>query len=310
MTAPTDFARRRAQYLVAAGNYLAALDPLRDVLTADPNDSEAHHMLSQSLRSLGRLTGASYEASQAIAIAPYVATYHVEFALTLMLQQKPKAALAEIDEALALDPDYGSAYLVKARLLRVAGKKVQAAASLDKALELLPNSPQVLAEAGYAALESGRIAEVEASARAVLSIDPGSCDGLVLMGHARLAAGATDEALDLALSALAQDPGDQDALSLLAATKIKANLLGGLWWKWNRLLVKLGASRAIFLIVGIWVVYRWLTLASENLGLPDATRTVLTLLYLGFALYTISADVIVQRMISKETERVRLRAGF
>ena len=310
MNWPSEAARRRAQYLLAASNYAAALEPLRDVLTADPNDSEAHWMLAQCLRSTGRLVGAHYEASQAIAIAPHVPTFHVELALVFLLQQKPKLALAEIDEALALDPEHGSAHLVKARLLRNLGRKAEAAASLDQALAILPDNPQVLAEMGYAALEAGRIADVEAAARAVLSIDPSACDGLVLMGHARLATGATDEALDLALAALAQEPSDQDALSLLAAAKIKANLLGGLWWKWNRLLVRLGPSRAIFLIVGIWVVYRWLMLASEGLGLPDGVSTILTITYLGFALYTISADVIVQRMIAKETERVRLKPGF
>ena len=101
------------------------------------------------------------------------------------------------------------------------------------------------------------------------NINPDNADGLILLGRLSLARHNTDEALRLALGALA--PTDVDALSL-PATKMKKSWSAGLWWRWNQLLIRLGESRAIFLVVGIWVIYRWSVLASRDAGLPEAIR--------------------------------------
>ena len=154
------------------------------------------------------------------------------------------------------------------------------------------------------------MAGVEAAGRAVLSINPDNADGLILMGRLALARNDHDEALRLALCALSQAPTDLEALSLLAATKMKKSLLGGLWWRWNQLLIRLGEARAIFLVVGIWVIYRWAMLASRDAGLPEGTGMILTILYLGFVVYTISANVIVTRMVQKEIRRVPARSAL
>ena len=122
--------------------------------------------------------------------------------------------------------------------------------------------------------------------------------------------GDSEEALRLALSALANAPTDLDALQLLASVKMRKNPIGGLWWRWNRLLVKLGETRPIFFVVGLWVVYRWSVLASGDLGLRRRGRDYLSVLYLAFVLYTLSAGPIVSRMVAKEVARVRLNPSF
>jgi hypothetical protein len=91
---------------------------------------------------------------------------------------------------------------------------------------------------------------------------------------------------------------------------MRKNPIGGLWWRWNRLLVKLGETRAIYFVVGIWVVFRWASLASRDLGFPDITEMILTILYLVFVFYTLSASMIVSRMVRKEIEKVRLNPSF
>ena len=91
---------------------------------------------------------------------------------------------------------------------------------------------------------------------------------------------------------------------------MKKSWLGGLWWRWNRLLIRLGQTRAIFLVVGIWVLYRWAVLGSRDAGLPEITELLLTAAYLAFVIYTISADVVVRRMVQKEIDSVRLRPSF
>jgi hypothetical protein len=91
---------------------------------------------------------------------------------------------------------------------------------------------------------------------------------------------------------------------------MRKSLAGGLFWRWNRLLVKLGEAKAIFFVVGIFVLYRWALLASEDFGLPAVVETVLMAVYLGFVVYTLSAGAIVRSMIAKEVAKVRLNPGF
>ena len=307
---PFDLAMRRAEALLRAGNSAGAIEPLRDALTAAPQEPYPHLLLARALRAQNRLAGARYEAGRAVELAPLWASAHVELAQALMVQQHAKAALASADKAVELDPGDAYAHLVRARLLRIARRRAEARASLQTALQLEPDSPDILAEQGYAALEQGDVEAVETAGREILTLNPQHADGLILTGQGRLARGDTEEALRLALAALSRAPTDLDALFLLAAVKMRRNPIGGLWWRWNRLLVKLGEARAIFLVVGIWLVYRWLVLASEDFGLPPDTGSVLTILYLGFVLYTLSASVIVGRMIAREVERVRLDPSF
>ncbi|MGF7151001.1 tetratricopeptide (TPR) repeat protein [Sphingomonas zeicaulis] len=307
---PYQMAMDRAEMLMRAGNSHAAIEPLRDALTIAPDQAYPHLLLARALRIGNRLAGARYEAERAIEHAPTWNATHLELAHVLLLEQRNKAALAATDHAIDLDPQEAYGHLVRAKLLRIAGRRAEAATSLDQALTLAPNSPDILAEMGYAALEQGRIEIVEDAARRILSLTPHHSEGLVLIGHVQLARGDTAEALRLALAALSQAPNDLDALSLLASTKMKGNPVGGLWWRWNRFLVKLGQARAIFLVVGLWVVFRWAVLAANDFGLPPETETVLTVLYLGFVIYMISASVIVSRMIQKEVQRVRLKPDF
>lgn len=308
--APYYLAIRRAEALLAAGNGAGAIEPLRDALTAAPDEAYPHLLLSRALRGQRRLEGARYEAERAVALQPLWSAAHLELAVTLAAQQHRRAALAAVDYAIELDPEDAHAHLFRANMLRQTGRRADAQDSLAQALALEPANPDVLAERGYAALERDATGEVEAAAREILSLNPDHSDGLVLAGHARLAGGDGDEALRLALAALANAPNDLDALSLFAAVKMKRSFLGGLWWRWNRLLIKLGQARAIFFVVGLWVLYRMLALAMGDLGAPPDAQTILTGVYFAFVLYTLSADVVVTRMIAKEVEKVRLRPSF
>ncbi len=304
------FAMSRAEALLRAGNHSAAIEPLRDVLSADPEHAYAHLLLSRALMGEKRIEAARYEADRAAEIDPQWAAAHIQRAQLLLLKQGRKEALGAVEQAIALAPQSSDAHLLKARILRMMDKRSQAAASLDHALQLDPVSTYALAEKGYGALADGDNGGVEMAGRAILDLDPTHVDGIVLIGHAQLARGDHAEALRLALAALSADPVDPEALHLLASVKVKTNPLGGLWWRWNRLLVRLGIARAIFLIVGIWVSYRLIDLVTQDMGADEIVGMVLTGVYLAFVIYTLSADTIVRRMVDKELAKVRLRPDF
>jgi tetratricopeptide (TPR) repeat protein len=247
---------------------------------------------------------------KAIELNPLYEGYHIELAKGLILQQHHKAALAEIEIAVELNPANGFAHLAKAILMRISGKREAAQTSLATALELAPGERDMMIEQGYSALERGQMNLVEISAREILTFHPDDTDGLVLMGEVCLARHEIEEAKSLALSALSNSSSDLNALGLLAACKMKRNFIGGLWWRWNRMLIRLGQARAIYVVVGIWVVYRWLVLASQDVGMNASVETALTCVYIIFVLFTISADTIVGQMIKKEVEKVRLKTSF
>jgi Flp pilus assembly protein TadD len=305
---PYQRALAHAEVLLRSGNSAGAIDPLRDALTAAPEEAYPHLLLARALREQHRLVGARHEAERAIELAPTWALPRVELAQTLVLQQHSKAALAAAEQAIELEPEDADAHLVRAMILRNRGRRGDAQASLATALKLDPSSPAAMAERGFAALERGEIDVVEASGRE--AFEAGRSDGLVLLGHAMLARGDSAEALRLALDALARSPNNLEALHLLASAKMKRNPIGGLWWRWNRLLVKLGQARAIFFVVGVWVAYRWAVVASIDWSLDELMPTALSLVYLMFVIYTLSADAIVRRMIANETRRVRIRPEF
>lgn len=307
---PFETAMRHAEALLNAGNSLSAIDYLRDALTEAPDLAYPHLLLGIALRDQNRLVGARHEVQLALEIEPQMAEAHRHLALILLLQQHRKQALAAARHAVELEPDTPESHLVLARILRINGSRARAEDSLKLALERDPSLPGSIAERGYAALDSGDIDMVEQTGRNLLEIAPGNSDGPILIGHARLAQGDHEEALKLALSALAQSPNDADALHLLVATKMKMNPIGGLWWRWNRFLVRLGPARAIYFVVGLWVTYRLAMVASTDFALPEMFSLALTAFYLGFVLYTLSAQAIVQNMVRKEIERVRFDPQF
>ncbi|MFC4254724.1 tetratricopeptide repeat protein [Altererythrobacter xixiisoli] len=307
---PYDMAMRRAEALLDIGNSAAAIDALRDALTAEPDDPYPHLLLARALRQQGRIEGALYEADQAIALSPMWSAAHLERSQTLMLKQRQRQALQSADHAIELAPDSAAAHLVRAGILRVTGRRRESQDSLRIAQQLAPTSPEVIAEFGYSALEDGRTADVAAAGREILSLNPNHDAGLVLTGHAQLMSGNTDEAVQLALAALAQAPTDINALSLLASAKMKGNLIGGLWWRWNSLMIRLGQTRAIFVAVAVWVIHRWAILGSQDLGMPDEVGSIIAILYLAFVICILSAGTIVNRMVAKEMAQVRLKPRF
>lgn len=307
---PYESALRQAEALLDAGNSASAIEYLRDALSVRPNDAYPHLLLASALRQQRRLIGALHEAERALQIEPVWSEVYVELAQILVLQQDRKRALAMAQKAVDLAPGSAMAHLVLARIERHCSLRQRAKTSLQKARDLDAGLAPAIAEQGYAALEIADFETVDQAGREVLSLCTSHTDGLVLLGHSQLAFANKEEALRLALSALSTAPNDIEALHLLASVKMKMNPIGGLWWRWNRLLVKLGPTRAIYFVVGLWVAYRIASLVMVDLGWPSEASSMLTILYLIFVIYTLSADAIVRRLVDKEIETARINPDY
>jgi len=101
----------RAILLYQQNRHEQAEQELRQALAADPQDAQAHSLLSLCLCERKQFQEATVEARQAIALAPDFAFSHYAHARVLSERNHEQEALAAIREAIRLDPrdaDYGA----------------------------------------------------------------------------------------------------------------------------------------------------------------------------------------------------------
>ena len=100
-----DVLLQRAQLLMSQSRPDQAAEQLKQILASDPNDADAHAMLSLCLsHDEDSWHDATREAEQAIHLAPDFATSHYAMAVVLANRNRFPEASKAIEEALRLDP--------------------------------------------------------------------------------------------------------------------------------------------------------------------------------------------------------------
>lgn len=154
------------------GRTSEARSQLEHVLTRQPRNAEAMHLLGLIAHHENDRAGALAWLEKAAATGPGVASFH---------------------------GDLGEVY-------RALGRHEDAIASCRRALDLNPNYPQALNSLGIALYQSGRIAEAEARLRDALGLDPGFVDAHLNLGRLMEAEGRLDAAADAYRRALGCTP--------------------------------------------------------------------------------------------------------
>src|SRR5262245_66285549 len=106
------FARRQ----MGIGNYVGAIEQLRQALAADPADADAHALLALCLHATKRLYAAEYEAQQALAAAPELPAAHLAAVGIQLTRRRFDAAEPHLKEALALHATDATIYRLLARV--------------------------------------------------------------------------------------------------------------------------------------------------------------------------------------------------
>ncbi len=227
-----------------------ALTAARELVSARPDDAQAHRLLATALRLLGDRDAALSSLDRAIALAPEEAQQHLERAGLLLGARRLDEAQAALAQASGLDPNQFAAYVIQAQLAlgrndleaaerhnrlaaRIAPAHSQVAAIdgmlalrrgdaagalsiLSQAAQASPEDVQVRYALGFAYLQQGHLAFAEQAFRGVLEKTPEATGlrGLVatLVGRQGDPARAADE-----LAAQLQNPAsDTGALRLIA----------------------------------------------------------------------------------------------
>ena len=295
--------------LMRGGHTDQAIDVLTRVLGETPELSAAHAYLAVCLVSRHRLHAAKLEAEQAVMLDPDSELAHMAMASVSIAQRRFREAEAHLDVARALSPDDADILAMSAGLNQAWGRPERALEEIARAHAMTPDDPAILAQYGHIEFERGRREPARALAERALEIDPGHVDALTLLGHCDLAAGRVNDARTHAVWALQNDPGDAGALTLLAAVKARQSWLLGLWWRFQTWISAGSNRRAIALLVGVYLLYRAAGIALTDHGLKDGA-SMLSVVWLGFCVYTWFAPSIFQKSVRREMETVRLRPDY
>jgi Flp pilus assembly protein TadD len=298
-----------ATRLMRGGHTDQAIDVLTRVLGEAPDSSDAHAYLAVCLVSRHRLHAAQIEAAQALALDPDAEIAHMAMAAVSIAQRRFRDAEAHLDAARALSPDDADILAMSASLQQAWGHPERARDEIVRAHAMAPDDPSILAQYGNIEFQRGQREPARALAERALEIDPEHVDALTLLGHCDLAAGRVEDARRHAVWALQNAPGDEGALTLLAAVKARQSWLLGLWWRFQTWISAGSSRRAIALLVGLYLLYRAAGIALTDQGFEDGA-SILSVVWLGFCVYTWFAPSLFEKSVRREMETVRLRPDY
>jgi len=304
-----EYLYRMAERYYAHGQIDEAIDALLRLLGDDADQADAHAFLALCLVKRKRLHAAHLEAGRALELEPESPFAHLAAAVVDIARRNLRSAQSHLQAARELNPDSAQIADAFARLYLAWGRDAQALEEARRACELDPDDPDYPALLATLELRRGDRARAEALAREVLHANPEHVEALCVLGHCELARGRTDSARDHAAWALQIDPSDSDALTLMAAVKARRSWLLGLWWRFQSFVSAGSRTRAVMLLLGIFLIYRVALIALPQQGYPQWTGPI-SYAWLLFCAYTWIAPGLFWRSLKKELEQVRLRPGF
>ncbi len=299
----------RAEQQLRLGHTDGAIEGLRQLLSLDPDLGRAHALLGICLLTKRRLEAAHHEIGLALTLDPEDALTRYAAAEVLMAQRRFREAEGHVQALLAIDATVPAYHRTQARLYDLTERQDARLAALDKALEMDPEDPETLSDLAECWLERNDLERAEALSDEALRLAPESPDAHTAKGRLCLRRDRVEEAREHALQALRADPGDLGALQLIAAVKARKSPLLGLWWRYNSWMTTLGATRSILVLLGAFLVYRILTIATQDAGQSGLALCV-QIAWLGIVAYTFVGPGLFRRALNKEIAEVSLKRDF
>jgi protein O-GlcNAc transferase len=130
------------------GRISEAEELYRKIISADPKNFDALHMLGIVCSGNGKNQDADKFFRAAVAIDPGFPPCHVNYGFYLLKQKRLDEAVASFDQALALFPNFAEAWLGRGNALRELRRVNDAFAAYGKAIALRPNLAEAHAGSG------------------------------------------------------------------------------------------------------------------------------------------------------------------
>lgn len=154
------------------GNTSAADAVYREVLSRDPGNAGAQHLLGVLAVQAGRFEEAVELISAAIAGQPGAAEMHVNRGMALVGLKDFTGALGDYDRALALRPDLPQGHQQRGDALQALGRFEEAVAAYDTAVRLNPAAPVAWFNRGGGLRQLRRIADAVESYDRAIALKP------------------------------------------------------------------------------------------------------------------------------------------
>jgi len=200
-----------------AGNLAEATAMYHQVLSAEPDNPFALHLLGVAAHQGGDQDTAFELIAKAVAIKPDFLEAFSNLELVLQELGRFDEATEAYAKALAINPDYADAHFNLGIALQSLGRPADAAGSFRTSLTLAPDQPDALCKLGAALQEQGLLDDAQDAYNKALAINPGSIESLGNLGIIYQQHEQFEDAIASYDKALALDPDYVEALSNRAA---------------------------------------------------------------------------------------------
>lgn len=178
-----------------AGRLAEAENLYWEVMTEDPDDADAQHLMGVLAHQVGRDDLAVGYMEGALALKPERPDYHNNLAEAYRVQGQYAEAAEHFQQALALEPDYADAHNNYGLLLQAQGRQEEAVGHYQRALDLVPDFPEALNNLGNVYKERRQLDQAEARYRAALALQPAFADAHANLAGTLMEQGLSDQAV-------------------------------------------------------------------------------------------------------------------
>jgi tetratricopeptide (TPR) repeat protein len=231
----------RAEALLSKGATAEAVVVLRQIVTDDPRNVDAHVLLATALALIGERGESIDQIASAAQLRPDSASVHNQYGMVLSRFLETKAARHEFEKALELDPALAGAHINLSLILAQAGELPAAGDHLDSAIKLQGDVPAVALTHYLRAKIWGAQNQIDKSIdelKKSIQLRPEYAEAWSDLGGMRRLALDSDGAVEALEKAVALNPHDstaqyrlgqlylQDGETLKAVDHLKIALLG------------------------------------------------------------------------------------
>ena len=144
----------------------------RELLKKYPADVSAIRVLAEIGIKMGQLKDASLLLERCLELVPEFHAARHSYAIVLMRQQKPEAAIHETEKLLALEPNNPNFLTLKASVLTRIGDQAGALEIYEKVLKNYPNQARAQMSYGHTLKTVGRLDEAIEAYKKCISLSP------------------------------------------------------------------------------------------------------------------------------------------
>lgn len=208
------------------GRYEEALAIFKEVISEEPTNALARHLLGMAYYQREDYKSAQEEFLEAIKLNPNLSDAHHNLGNIYLQDGKLEEAAACYEKAIELDPRAGEYYIALGQIYARMGKMEQARSAYEKAIGFGYSSPQLFLAHGITLMQLGRFEEARKNFEGAIAIDPNNTGAFNEYGNLLAKIGDLQGAAAKYRQAISIDPNHAQSHHNLARILIKTQKEG------------------------------------------------------------------------------------